>query len=148
MIKAKQVLKSITKINNKFFQEAESLLASFFLLAARIWMANIFFKSGKTKFANMDNTIYLFEYEYAVPIIPVYIAAILATATEISMPILLTIGLATRLAAIPLLFMTAIIQFTYLDLTEHLYWALLLGTIILYGPGKYSIDRIFKFREY
>jgi putative oxidoreductase len=75
-----------------------------------------------------------------VPIIPAEFAAILATATELSAPILLVLGFLTRLAAIPMLCMTAVIQFTYLDLIDHLYWAILLATIILYGPGRYSLD--------
>ena len=112
------------------------------VLFMRIWMAKIFWYSGLTKIASWQSTIYLFKYEYAVPVIPPELAAILATVTELSAPGLLTLGFMTRLAAIPMLCMTAVIQFTYLDLNEHLYWAVLLGTIILYGPGKYSLDRL------
>jgi len=121
---------------------ANDYLFPLIVLFMRIWIARIFWYSGLNKISSWKSTIYLFKYEYAVPIIPVDIAAIMATGIELSMPIFLLVGFMTRLAAIPLLCMTAVIQFTYLDLTEHLYWALLLGTIIFYGPGRYSIDRL------
>ena len=121
---------------------ANDYLFPLIVLFMRIWIARIFWYSGLNKISSWKSTIYLFKYAYAVPIIPVDIAAIMATGIELSMPIFLLVGFMTRLAAIPLLCMTAVIQFTYLDLTEHLYWALLLGTIIFYGPGRYSIDRL------
>ena len=121
---------------------ANDYLFPLIVLFMRIWIARLFWYSGLNKISSWKSTICLFKYEYAVPIIPVDIAAITATGIELSMPIFLLVGFMTRLAAIPLLCMTAVIQFTYLDLTEHLYWALLLGTIIFYGPGRYSIDRL------
>jgi len=126
---------SVTRFSNKY-------LFDLLVLFMRLWMAQIFWYSGLTKIANWKSTIYLFKYEYAVPLIDAEIAAMLATATELSTPILLILGIATRFAAIPMLIMTAVIQFTYLSLIDHLYWASFLGTIILYGAGKYSIDRI------
>lgn len=140
----------IQKIQNSFIGSIYFALAKFanhylfslIVLFMRVWMAQIFWYSGLTKIASWQSTVYLFKYEYAVPIIPAEIAAALATATEVSMPLFLVVGFMTRLAAIPMLCMTAVIQFTYLDLTEHLYWALLLGTIIFYGPGRYSLDRL------
>jgi putative oxidoreductase len=114
------------------------------LLFIRFWMARVFFYSGLTKISNWQSTIFLFKYEYKVPIIPTEIAAILATTSELILPIFLIIGLASRLATLPLLVMTAVIQFTYLDLIEHLYWAVLLGVILLHGPGKYSLDHWIK----
>lgn len=108
----------------------------------RIQIAQIFWYSGLTKISSMTATIYLFEYEYKVPFVSPEIAAYLSAATEISMPLFLVIGLFTRLAALPLLFMTAVIEFTYLQLPEHIYWAFLLGVIIVYGPGKFSLDHL------
>jgi len=105
-------------------------------------MARIFWYSGLTKISSWQTTVYLFEYEYATPIIPAELAAAMATATELSAPIFLLFGFMTRFAAIPMLCMTAVIQFTYLDHIEHIYWAVLLGAIILHGPGKYSIDHL------
>lgn len=110
------------------------------LLFIRFWMARIFFYSGLTKISSWKTTLFLFKHEYKVPILPVELSAFLATSFEIICPAFLLIGLASRLSALPLLIMTAVIQFTYLDLIDHLYWAVLLGIIILYGPGRFSMD--------
>ena len=45
------------------------------ILALRLWVAWVFFKSGMLKFNSWDSTLYLFEYEYAVPLIPFELAA-------------------------------------------------------------------------
>lgn len=103
-------------------------------------MANIFWKSGTVKYDDYETALMLFENEYAVPLIPFEWATFLATATELTAPILLLIGFATRLAAIPMLIMTLVIQFTYLDLELHYFWMMLLATLICYGPGKFSLD--------
>ena len=128
-----RVYLALAKFANKYLFSA----VVFFM---RFWMAKIFWYSGLTKINSWQSTVYLFKYEYAVPIIPAELAAILATSAELSAPILLVLGIMTRLAAFPMLCMTVVIQFTYLDLIDHLYWALLLCTIIFYGPGRYSVD--------
>ena len=132
----------VYKIYSAFTRFANKYLFSATVFFMRCWIARIFWYSGLTKIDSWETTLMLFEYEYAVPVIPEELAAILATAAELSMPVLLLIGLMSRFAAIPLLFMTAVIQFTYLDLIDHLYWALLLCTIIFYGPGRYSLDHL------
>lgn len=132
--------KKIASIYLKFIDLLECTLWPTLLLFIRFWMARIFFYSGLTKIASWQSTIFLFKHEYKVPVIPVEMAAFLATSFELACPALLIIGLASRLAALPLLAMTIVIQFTYLDLIDHLYWAILLGIIILYGPGKFSLD--------
>lgn len=119
---------------------SDKYLFSLLVLFIRVWMARIFWYSGVTKISDWPTTIYLFKYEYKVPIIPIEIAASLATAVELTMPFFLILGFMTRLAAIPLICMTTVIQFTYLDLIEHLYWVVLLSTIFCHGPGRYSID--------
>ena len=124
-----------TQFSNKY-------LFSLLILFIRIWMARIFWYSGLTKISSWQTTLYLFQSEYKVPIIPIEIAASLAMVTELTMPFFLVIGFLTRFAAIPLICMVAVIQFTYLDLIEHLYWAILLATIVFYGPGRYSIDSL------
>lgn len=110
------------------------------LLVLRLWIAHIFWNAGMVKIEDFDNTIALFRDEYKTPFLPPQIAAIFATAFELSCPILLTLGLATRLATLPLLAMTAVIQFTYDQNPEHIYWAMLLGTILVSGAGKISLD--------
>ena len=115
-------------------------LFSLLVLAMRIWIGKIFWYSGLAKFSDIKGAIFLFENEYRVPFINPEIATYLAMSTELIMPFFIVVGLFSRLFAIPLLFMTIIIEFTYLDSVEHLYWGFLTGTIILYGPGKLSID--------
>lgn len=110
------------------------------VLLIRFWVAKIFLFAGLTKIDNWDSTLMLFEYEYAVPFIPVAMAAFLATFFELVMPILLFAGLFTRLATVPLLVITAVIEFTYGSFPEHVYWALLLGLLVTFGAGRYSAD--------
>lgn len=109
-------------------------------LFIRLWMAEIFWRSGLTKIASWDTTVLLFAEEYGVPLLPPELAAALATAIELGAPVLLVLGLGTRLASVPLIVMTAVIQFTYLDRLEHWYWAMLLGQLLLRGPGFLSLD--------
>lgn len=119
-------------------------LQSFLLIIIRIWIAHVFFVSGLVKISNFNNTIYLFENEYSVPILPPILAAISSTFFELACPVLLIFGLASRLATLPLLAMTAIIQFTYDQNIQHAYWAMLLGIILSFGPGPVSLDYIIK----
>ena len=139
-------IKCIFNIYIKITGFLEKYIFSFVVFFMRFWIARIFWYSGVQKFYNWNSTLALFKYEYRVPFIPSDIAAFLAASAELTIPPLLVIGLANRLAAIPLLIMTMVIQFTYLDLIDHLYWALLLCTIIFYGPGRYSLDHIIKNR--
>ena len=79
---------------------AERIPQSLILLTARIAIANIFWRSGQTKingFSIREETFFLFREEYKVPLLPPELAAYLATAAELTLPVLLVIGLATRL---------------------------------------------------
>lgn len=116
------------------------MLAPLMLLIVRLWIAHVFFVSGLVKIEDFDNTIALFRDEYQVPILPPVLAAILATIFELFCPVLLSLGLAARLATLPLLVMTAVIQFTYDQNIQHAYWAMLLGIILSHGAGKISAD--------
>lgn len=129
----------IKKTYSKFIT-ISNYFAPMMMLILRLWIAYVFFISGLVKIDDFDNTIALFRDEYQVPIIPPVIAAVLGTMFEISCPILLTLGFATRLATLPLLAMTAVIQFTYDQNIQHAYWAMLLGTILCFGAGKISVD--------
>ncbi|MEC9344928.1 MAG: FAD-dependent oxidoreductase [Pseudomonadota bacterium] len=117
-------------------------LVPFALLGIRIWIAMIFFAAGATKFESFENTTLLFEYEYMVPLLPPAFAAAAATVFELSMPVLLVLGLFTRLATLPLIVMTLVIQFTYMHHIDHLYWLMLLGLVALRGPGRLSLDHL------
>lgn len=111
----------------------------------RLWVGNVFFKSGLTKISSWESTITLFENEYQVPIISPEIAAYLATGTELIIPVLLVFGLGTRLSAIMLFVFNIIAVISYPDLGEvgremHTYWGMILLVIIAYGPQLFSLD--------
>lgn len=121
-------------------------LGNLVLLAARLWMAKIFWQSGMVKIGNWDNTLYLFKEEYHVPLLPPSIAALFATSFELACPVFLVLGLGARLATLPMLAMVAVIQFTYDNNMEHFYWAMLLATILCFGSGKLALDHLIKAR--
>lgn len=117
-------------------------------LIDRFAIAATFFYSGRTKvdgFLTVNDSAYaLFRDEYKVPLIPPEIAAHMATYAEHLFPLLLVLGLFTRLSALALLGMTAVIQiFVYPDAwPTHLSWAGLLLYLVAHGAGKVSLDRM------
>ena len=124
---------------------AERIPECLVLLTARIAIANIFWRSGQTKVSGFhirEETFYLFKDEYKVPLLPSDLAAYLATAAEHVFPILLLIGLATRLSALGLLGMTLVIQLFVIPggWPEHLLWFSILLLIVARGPGAISLD--------
>ena len=122
------------------------------LLVQRLGIASVFFMSGRTKIAEGswltidDSAFELFRTDYHLPLIPPVPAAYAATTAEHLFPILLTLGLFTRLSAGGLLVMTTVIEvFVYPDAwPTHLSWAGLLLPLIALGGGKLSLDRLFK----
>lgn len=123
------------------------------LLVARIAIAAIFFLSGRTKVEGLltlkQSTYDLFEYEYALPLLPSDIAAQLATYAEHFLPLLLVVGLFTRSSALALLGMTVVIEiFVYpAAWPTHLSWAGLLLPLVAYGGGAFSVDSLIKHRH-
>jgi len=134
---------------NTLTDKLDALIShSFLALCCRISLAAIFFLSARTKvdgFLSVNDTAYtLFAEEYKVPLIPPEVAAHLATYAEHLFPILLVLGLATRLSALGLLGMTAVIQiFVYPDAwPTHLSWAALMLYLIGRGAGAASLDKL------
>ncbi len=127
---------------------ARLLPADLILLVQRLGIAAIFFQSGRTKvegwFTLADSTFYLFENDYALPLLPPVQAAYAATIAEHLFPILLVLGLFTRLSAAALLAMTLVIQiFVYPDAwPTHLSWAGLAIPLIAMGGGRIALDRL------
>ena len=121
-------------------------------LAARIALAAIFFLSGRTKvdgFLTVTDSAYtLFRDDYKVPLVPPELAAHLATYAEHLFPLLLVLGLFTRLSALALLGMTAVIQiFVYpAAWPTHLSWAMMMLYLIGRGGGTLALDRVFGIR--
>lgn len=119
-------------------------------LVIRVAVAAVFFLSGRTKVDGIlhitDSTYILFADEYRVPLIPSDIAAFMATWSEHLFPVLIVLGLMTRLSALALLGMTAVIQiFVYpLGWPTHLLWAALLLYLVRFGAGPISLDRLLR----
>lgn len=147
----------LTPINGLLSRIPSSVIA----LVGRFSLAAVFWKSGQTKIENFsidlvegtfhlgwprlaDSTLYLFQEEYALPLLPTEMAAYLATYAEHLLPILLLLGLGTRFAALGLLGMTLVIQlFVYPDAyAVHGTWAAILLYLMATGGGSFSLDRV------
>jgi len=136
---------STAKTTLRMLMADVNFVQSVALLAARLWIAKVFFYSGLTKIKTWDSTLTLFEYEYAVPVLPTEVAAYMATAGELILPVLLVFGLFTPIAALGLFIMTLVIEFlVYPGTTEHYYWMLLLGILMTHGSGKLGLDHFIK----
>lgn len=140
----------MNKIINSVVALFERIPHSLHVLLARIVIGLVFWNSGRTKvqgwniFSVNDNTLFLFKEEYKLPFVPAELAALGAQVAEHVLPVLLVIGLATRLSAFGLLVMTLVIQiFVYPNAyILHGTWAVVLLFIMKYGPGKLSLDHL------
>ncbi|MBV1880809.1 MAG: DoxX family membrane protein [Pseudomonadales bacterium] len=117
------------------------------LLALRLWLAKVFFMSGLTKIQSWETTLMLFQYEYAVPFISASMAAVLATGVELVVPVLLVLGLSTRINIVVLFVLNVIAAISYPDISpagekDHIMWGLACAMLLFYGPGAASIDYI------
>lgn len=120
-------------------------------LILRCWVAYAFWVSGLTKIQNWDSTLYLFNDEYSVPLLPPEIAAYLGTATELGFPVLLAFGLLGRFAALALFLFNIVAVLSYPDLgaagiEQHKVWGVMLLVCLLHGPEKLSLDHWIKQR--
>lgn len=121
------------------------------LLFLRVAFAGIFWRSGRTKIEEgswvtlSETTTMLFSEEYGGVPLPPEFAAMAATAAEHVFPILLVIGLGTRVSAVALLIMTLVIQFfVYPDAwwPVHSLWVAMALVLIARGGGFYAIDQL------
>ena len=116
------------------------------LLAARLYVAQVFFNSGLTKLRDWDTTLALFADEYRVPLLPPELAALLGTAGELALPVLLLLGFGGRFAALGLFVvnLVAVVSLSEVAaaaLQQHVFWGSLLAALALWGPGRWSLDR-------
>lgn len=121
--------------------QAQDGLAVVFRLA----MAQVFWAAGMSKIASWSSTLDLFAYEYAVPLIPSTLAAYMATGAELLFPVLLVVGLGTRVAAGGLFILNAVAAISYPDISpaginDHYFWGAVLLSLFFYGPGRLSLD--------
>ena len=106
----------------------------------------ILFRSGLTKIDSWDSTLFLFNDVYAVPVLPPALAAWLATAAELVLPVLLVVGLATRLGALGLFVLNYVAVISFPDMgavgiKDHVLWGVMLAMIFFHGPGRLSVDQ-------
>jgi putative oxidoreductase len=122
----------------------ERLPISALQLLFRIAISSVFWSSGLTKLASWQTTVALFRDEYQVPLLPPEVAAVLSTTFELGCSVFLVLGLGTRLATLPLLGMTFVIQaFVYPEYwTQHLLWASALLFLLARGAGTVSLDHL------
>jgi putative oxidoreductase len=126
---------------------ANAIPQSFVSLVARVAVAGVFWRSGQTKvdgFSINDSTFYLFREEYKLPLLPPDLAAYLATAAEHVFSVGLIIGLGSRLSALGLLAMTAVIQLFVFPSgwPDHILWVAALLVVLARGPGAVSLDHL------
>lgn len=116
-------------------------------LAARVFPAVVFWQSARTKVEGLtikEQTYFLFEQVYALPVIPPAVAAVTATVAEHVLAVLLVLGLMSRLSAFGLLVMTAVIQIFVFPAAwvTHGLWAAALLVVLAQGPGRLSLDHL------
>ncbi len=119
------------------------------LVFCRLWVSWVFFNSGLTKIASWDSTLYLFEYEYHVPLIPWELAAYMGTAAELVLPVFMVVGLFTRpMAAILFVFnIIAVVSYPLLwekGFYDHQLWGLMILIVVVWGPGAISADKVIR----
>jgi putative oxidoreductase len=126
-------------------------LTSAVLAVIRLWAGWEFFKSGWLKVTSWESTLFLFREEYHVPLLPSHLAAVLGTGGELAFPVLLWVGLGTRLSALGLsaVNVMAVVAYAHVLLAEgfeaalgqHYLWGFALLVVAVFGPGSLSIDR-------
>ncbi|CZF81831.1 DoxX family protein [Grimontia marina] len=141
----------INKIDD-LMESALKPLVPVLLLVSRLWVAWVFFKSGQTKVASWDSTLFLFEYEYQVPFLPWEMAAYLGTAAELILPVFLALGLLTRPAAFALFAFNIVAVVSYPALWpkgffDHQMWGVMLLVTMIWGPGMAAVDNWLKNRN-
>lgn len=141
---------SLVSRAGRFYVRAEGMidkLQSLFALAIRLYLARVFIASALTKIQDWNITVALFENEYHVPVLSPAAAALLGTAAELGLPLLLLAGFGTRFAALALFVFNLVAVISYPDLSDaglkdHMLWGALMLVLAVYGPGKLSADRL------
>lgn len=115
-------------------------------LLARLYVAQVFFLSGLTKLRDWEITLALFSEEYQVPLLTPALAAVLGTAGELVLPVLLVLGLGARFAALGLSVVNAVAVISLSEiapaaLQQHILWGVLLAAVAIYGPARWSLDQ-------
>ena len=122
----------------------ERMPYSVLAIPLRVATATVFWNSAMVKLNDWDATLFLFQNEYTLPIISPVVAAHLALGVELTAPIMLALGLLTRVAAVVLIGMTAVIQTLDYPMAwpTHIQWAAMLLILMCRGPGAISLDHL------
>ena len=121
------------------------------LLALRLYVSSVFFRSGLVKVSDWGATLALFHDEYKVPLLPPDAAAVVGAGGELAFPVLITLGLMGRFGAAGLFVVNAMAVISYPQLwgfdcpagiDAHFYWGSILLALTLFGPGRLSLDEL------
>ncbi|NDU91976.1 MAG: DoxX family protein [Ferrovum sp.] len=147
-------MNALTRIARFYYSASHlpELLAPLLDFALRLYVADVFFKSGLTKIKSWDSTLYLFSDVYQVPLIPSDWAAYMATAGELGLSVLLVLGLFGRFATAGLFILNAVAAYSYYSglseagLFQHFAWGTMLAVLLILSWSKWSIDTWFENR--
>lgn len=139
---------SVTALARRMLNALQPALA----LGLRLYVGSVFLQSGLVKIRSWDTTVALFTYEYQVPLLAPLAAAMLGTAVELVIPVLLALGAGARVAAAILFVFNAVAVMAYPEISEagvmqHQYWGVLLLVLLVYGPGRWSLDCLIRRRH-
>lgn len=142
-------IKNLLKTYDSLIDKSQHLFVPVLLLICRLWVAWVFFNSGLTKISTWDSTLFLFEYEYQVPILPWEMAAYMGTAAELILPVFIALGLLTRPMAVILFVFNIIAVVSYPVLWDkgfydHQLWGLMILIVTVWGPGPVSADKVIR----
>ncbi len=134
------------------FNRALETVSPLFQLATRLYIANIFFRSGLTKIRDLSSTIALFENEYKVPFLSPEFAAYSGTTAELVLPVLFVLGILSRPVAAALFILNLVAVLSYPDISDigradHMLWGALILVTVFFGAGKISVDHWITSRE-
>jgi len=127
------------------------LLQPVALLALRLYVSSVFFRSGLVKVSDWGATLALFHDEYKVPLLPPDVAACVGAFGELAFPVLITLGLAGRFGAAGLFVVNAMAVISYPQLWQfdcpaaiqmHVVWGAILLLLAVFGPGRLSLDEL------
>ena len=138
---------------NRYIQPASRWLSCLHPLAelvARLYVARVFFLSGLSKIQDWQTTLYLFNEEYRVPLLPPELAAVSGTAGELIFSVLLALGVFTPLSAFALFVLNIVAFASYYHVLiespaawhDHLEWGIILALLMTAKPGAISLDRL------
>ena len=130
-----------------------ALLYSSFALVTRVYVSWVFLKSGLLKIRAWDSTLSLFADEYRVPLLPAHAAAYLGTAAELTLPIVVILGLFGRAGPLALSLLNAVAVISYAHvlfaegfeaaIAQHYLWGFMLLMLTIAGPGNWTLERAF-----